>query len=82
VNTPRARAVEALRLIKHFDEFLDGETSVSPVFMDKSRWNTFTGIYFHPFPFLLFFEGLSVISRELPMLRWQRWYPQNLRALH
>ena len=37
VNTPRARAVEALKLIKHFDEFLEGETSVAPVFMDKSR---------------------------------------------
>ena len=23
--------------MKHFDDFLDGETSVSPVFMDKAR---------------------------------------------
>ena len=37
VNTPRARAEEALKLMKHFDDFLDGETSVSPVFMDKTR---------------------------------------------
>ena len=37
VNTPRARAEEALKLMKHFDDFLDGETSVSPVFMDKAR---------------------------------------------
>lgn len=36
VNTPRARDVEALRLMKHFDEFLGGETSpLSPVFTDK-----------------------------------------------
>ena len=37
VNTPRARAEEALKLMQHFDDFLDGETSVSPVFMDKAR---------------------------------------------
>ncbi len=35
VNTPRARVVEALRLMKHFDEFLGGETNLSPVFNDK-----------------------------------------------
>lgn len=37
VNTPRARAEEALKLMKHFDDFLDGDTSVSPVFTDKAR---------------------------------------------
>ena len=37
VNTPRARAEEALKLMQHFDDFLDGETSVSPIFMDKAR---------------------------------------------
>ncbi len=35
VNTPRSRDVEALRLMKHFDEFLGGETNLSPVFNDK-----------------------------------------------
>ena len=35
VNTPRARDVEALKLMKHFDEFLGGETNLSPVFNDK-----------------------------------------------
>jgi hypothetical protein len=35
VNTPRSRDVEALRLMKHFDEFLGGETALSPVFNDK-----------------------------------------------
>jgi hypothetical protein len=38
VNIPRARAVEALKLFKHFDEFLDGQTSMAPVFKDKTRW--------------------------------------------
>jgi len=37
VNIPRARAVEALKLFKHFDEFLDGQTSMAPVFKDKTR---------------------------------------------
>ena len=37
VNTPRARAEEALKLMKHFDDFLDGDTSVSPVFTEKTR---------------------------------------------
>ena len=31
------RAEEALKLMKHFDDFLDGDTSVSPVFTDKAR---------------------------------------------
>jgi len=31
----RSRDVEALKLMKHFDEFLRGETSMSPVFSDK-----------------------------------------------
>jgi len=56
VNTPRARAVEALRLIKHFDEFLDGETSVSPVFMDKSRLYEAADII----------QKLHLIGQELP----------------
>ncbi|XP_023341495.1 exocyst complex component 5 [Eurytemora carolleeae] len=56
VNTPRARAVEALRLIKHFDEFLDGETSVSPVFMDKSRLYEAADII----------QKLNLIGQELP----------------
>ena len=37
VNIPRARAEEALKLMQHFDDFLDGKTSVSPIFMDKAR---------------------------------------------
>jgi len=56
VNTPRARAVEALKLMKHFDEFLDGETSVSPVFMDKSRLYEAADII----------QKLQLIAQELP----------------
>jgi len=56
VNTPRARAVEALRLMKHFDEFLDGETSVSPVFLDKGRLYEAADII----------QKLQLIAQELP----------------
>jgi len=56
VNTPRARAEEALKLMKHFDEFLDGETSVSPVFMDKSRLYEAADII----------QKLQLIAQELP----------------
>ena len=35
VNTRRSRDVEALKLMKHFEEFLGGETALSPVFNDK-----------------------------------------------
>jgi len=56
VNTPRARAVEALKLIKHFDEFLEGETSVAPVFMDKSRLYEAADII----------QKLHLIGQELP----------------
>ena len=38
VNTPRARAEEALKLMQHFDDFLDGETSVSPVLWKKQDY--------------------------------------------
>ena len=37
VNAPRSRAVAALNLMRHFEEFIDGETSTSPVFTDKSK---------------------------------------------
>jgi len=60
VNTPRARAVEALRLIKHFDEFLDGETSLSPVFMDKTRLYEAADII----------QKLHLIGQELPENRF------------
>jgi len=56
VNTPRARAEEALKLMKHFDDFLDGETSVSPVFMDKTRLYEAADII----------QKLQLIAQELP----------------
>ena len=37
VNTPRARDVEALKLMRHFEEFLSGEAALSPIFNDNSR---------------------------------------------
>ena len=38
VNTPRSRDDEALRLMRHFDEFLAGEHApLSAVFTDKAR---------------------------------------------
>ena len=37
VNTPRARDVEALKLMRHFEEFLSGEAALSPIFNDNAR---------------------------------------------
>uniref|UniRef100_A0A0N5B6B6 Exocyst complex component 5 n=1 Tax=Strongyloides papillosus TaxID=174720 RepID=A0A0N5B6B6_STREA len=37
VNAPRARALEALQLIKHFDEFLADQPLTSAVFTDPER---------------------------------------------
>ena len=56
VNTPRKRAEEALKLMKHFDDFLDGESSVSPVFMDRSRLFEAADII----------QKLQLIAQELP----------------
>ena len=56
VNTPRARAEEALKLMKHFDDFLDGETSVSPVFTDEKRLYEAADII----------QKLQLIAQELP----------------
>lgn len=59
VNTPRARDSEALRLMKHFDEFLGGETNLSPVFNDKSRLHEAADII----------QKLQLIAQELPPRR-------------
>eukprot|EP00095_Tigriopus_kingsejongensis_P004470 maker-scaffold168_size293125-snap-gene-1.75 protein:Tk04470 transcript:maker-scaffold168_size293125-snap-gene-1.75-mRNA-1 annotation:"exocyst complex component 5" len=56
VNTPRARDVEALKLMKHFDEFLGGEANLSPVFNDKSRLHEAADIILK----------LQLIVQELP----------------
>jgi len=36
VNTPRARAVEAQKLMRHFSEFLSPGPLTDPIFTDKS----------------------------------------------
>ena len=56
VNTPRARAVAALQLMRHFEEFMDGETSTSPVFTDKSRLHEAADII----------QKLQLTAQELP----------------
>ncbi len=56
VNTPRSRTVEALKLMKHFEEFVAGETSMSPVFTDKSRLHEAADII----------QKLHLTAQELP----------------
>jgi hypothetical protein len=56
VNTPRSRAVEALKLMKHFEDFVDGETSTSPVFTDKKRLHEAADII----------QKLQLTAQELP----------------
>lgn len=41
VNTPRARTVEAQKLMKHFSEFLSPGPLTDPIFTDKSSVLTF-----------------------------------------
>ena len=54
--------------MKHFDDFLDGDTSVSPVFMDKARLYEAADII----------QKLQLIAQELPpkqvrtLRRWWR----------
>ena len=56
VNTPRSRGCEALKLMRHFEEFLGGETSLSSVFNDKSRLYEAADII----------RNLQLIAQELP----------------
>ena len=56
VNTPRSRTVEALKLMKHFEEFVAGETSISPVFTDKTRLHEAADII----------QKLHLTAQELP----------------
>ena len=56
VNTPRSRAVEALKLMKHFEEFIDGATSTSPIFTDKTRLHEAADII----------QKLHLTAQELP----------------
>jgi len=56
VNAPRSRAVAALNLMRHFEEFIDGETSTSPVFTDKSKLHEAADII----------QKLQLTAQELP----------------
>jgi len=56
VNTPRSRDVEALKLMRHFEEFLCGEASLSSVFNDGSRLHEAADIILK----------LQLIAQELP----------------
>jgi hypothetical protein len=39
VHAPRARAYDALQLMRHFDEFLADQPLSSPIFTDPDRVN-------------------------------------------
>jgi hypothetical protein len=41
VHAPRARAYDALQLMRHFDEFLADQPLSSPIFTDPDRVSTF-----------------------------------------
>lgn len=56
VNTPRSRAVEALKLMEHFEEFIDGATSTSPIFTDKTRLHEAADVI----------QKLHLTAQELP----------------
>ncbi|XP_076028740.1 exocyst complex component Sec10 [Oratosquilla oratoria] len=56
VNTPRARAVEAQRLMNHFAEFLSSGPLVSEVFTDKSQIYEAADVI----------QKLHLIAQELP----------------
>lgn len=47
VHVPRARANEALQLIKHFDEFLADQPLSSEIFTDPDRVGI--GLFMHAF---------------------------------
>ena len=48
VNTPRARAVEAQKLMRHFSEFLTLGPLTDPIFTDKSSVSTLFYIIHRP----------------------------------
>ena len=64
VNTPRSRDDEALRLMRHFEEFLAGEHApLSAVFTDKARLHEAADII----------QKLQLIAQELPPKQVRRW---------
>ncbi|XP_063977769.1 exocyst complex component 5 isoform X1 [Diachasmimorpha longicaudata] len=56
VNTPRARAVEAQKLMRHFSEFLSPGPLTDPIFADKSTLDIAADVI----------QKLHLISQELP----------------
>ena len=61
VNTPRARAVEAQKLMKHFSDFLSPGPLTDPIFTDKSSLDEAADVI----------QKLHLISQELPFEKFE-----------
>ncbi|KAF3427629.1 hypothetical protein E2986_08375 [Frieseomelitta varia] len=61
VNTPRARTVEAQKLMKHFSEFLSPGPLTDPIFTDKSSLDEAADVI----------QKLHLISQELPSEKFE-----------
>ncbi|EZA55921.1 hypothetical protein DMN91_010626 [Ooceraea biroi] len=61
VNTPRARAVEAQKLMRHFSEFLSPGPLTDPIFTDKSSLNDAADVI----------QKLHLIAQELPSEKFE-----------
>ncbi|XP_044011721.1 exocyst complex component 5 isoform X2 [Aphidius gifuensis] len=62
VNTPRARAVEAQKLMRHFSEFLIPGPLTDPIFTDKSNLDIAADVI----------QKLHLISQELPSEKFDK----------
>ncbi|KAK0181895.1 hypothetical protein PV327_000079 [Microctonus hyperodae] len=62
VNTPRARAVEAQKLMRHFSEFLSPGPLTDPIFTDKSTLDVAADVI----------QKLHLISQELPSDKFEQ----------
>ncbi|KOC59711.1 Exocyst complex component 5 [Habropoda laboriosa] len=61
VNTPRARAVEAQKLMRHFSDFLSPGPLTDPIFTDKSSLDEAADVI----------QKLHLISQELPSEKFE-----------
>ncbi|KAG7202557.1 hypothetical protein KM043_009753 [Ampulex compressa] len=61
VNTPRARAVEAQKLMRHFSEFLSPGPLTDPIFADKSSLDEAADVI----------QKLHLIAQELPVEKFE-----------
>ncbi|PBC29100.1 Exocyst complex component [Apis cerana cerana] len=61
VNTPRARAVEAQKLMRHFSDFLSPGPLTDPIFTDKSSLHEAADVI----------QKLHLISQELPSEKFE-----------